>query len=76
MPFFLLELFDANVNSFSKLRRMQWLGQGTMPLHFDEHHHNVHLTNGQEMVSSAVSPPTKDKFKPLAKQPDGMKEYG
>jgi hypothetical protein len=55
---------------------MQWLSQGTMPLHFDEHHHNVHLTNRQEMVSSAVSAPTKDKFKPLAKQPDGMKEYG
>jgi UV DNA damage repair endonuclease len=50
MPFLMLELFDANVNSFSKLRRMQWLSQGTMPLHFDEHHHNVHLTNGQEMV--------------------------
>jgi hypothetical protein len=47
-----------------------------MPLHFDEHHHNVHLTNGQEMVSSAVSAATKDKFKALAKQPDGMKEYG
>jgi hypothetical protein len=76
MPFFLLELFDANVNSFSKLQRMQWLSQGTMPLHFDEHHHNVHLNNGQEMVSSAVSAPIKDKFKPLAKQPDGMKEYG
>jgi hypothetical protein len=44
---------------------MQWLSQGTMPAHFDEHHHNVHLTNGQEMVSSAVSAPAKDKFKPL-----------
>ncbi len=55
---------------------MQWLSQGTMPLHFDEHHHNVHLTNGQEMVSSAMSAPAKDKFKPLAKQPDGMKENG
>jgi hypothetical protein len=76
MPFLMLELFDANVNSFSKLRRMQWLSQGTMPLHFDEHHHNVHLTNGQEMVSSAMSAPAKDKFKPLAKQPDGMKENG
>jgi hypothetical protein len=48
-----------------------------MPEHFDEHHHNVHLTNGQEMVSSAVSAPAKDK--PLAKQPDARKniaKYG
>jgi hypothetical protein len=41
-----------------------------MPAHFDEHHHNVYLTNGEEIVSSAVSAPTKNKFKPLAKQPD------
>jgi hypothetical protein len=50
-----------------------------MPAHFDEHHHNVHLTNGQEMVSSAVSAPAKNKFKPLAKQPDAWKnmaKYG
>jgi hypothetical protein len=49
---------------------MQWLSHGTMPAHFDEHHHNVHLTNGQEMVSSAVSATAKNEFKPLAKQPD------
>jgi hypothetical protein len=61
-----LELFDANVDSFSKLRRMQWLNQGTMLLHFDEHHHKLHLTNGQEMVSSVVSTSAKEKFKPLA----------
>jgi len=37
---------------------MQWLSQGTMPAHFDEHHHNIHLTSGQETVSSAVSAPS------------------
>jgi hypothetical protein len=36
MPFLMLELFDANVNPFSKLPRMQWLSQGTMPVHFDD----------------------------------------
>jgi hypothetical protein len=55
---------------------MKWLSQGTMSPHFDEHHHNVHITNGQEMVNSIVSVRAKDNFKPLAKQPDGMKENG